>query len=62
MGRGRHAIGEAHWYSKLTVEKVRSIRARVAAGEAQNAIAAELGLSTGCISGVIHRRTWRHVA
>lgn len=62
IGRGRHAVGEAHWYSKLTAEKVREIRSRVAAGEAQNAIAAELGLSTGCISGVVHRRTWRHVA
>lgn len=53
--------GEAHNSAKLTEDKVRSIRARYAAGERQVDLAREFGLSTPNVWYVISRKTWKHV-
>jgi len=56
---GRTARGSRVASAKLTEEKVAEIRLRVARGELQKHIAAELGLSKGAISHVVTRRNWR---
>jgi hypothetical protein len=47
--------------SKLNADKVRLIRARVAAGERQASLAAEHGVTVQAINLAANRRTWRHV-
>ena len=59
--RDRFQQGERHYKAKLTEELVISVRRRVAQGEKQNAIAAELGLSKNTISKAVSGKTWRHV-
>lgn len=53
--------GEAHSGAKLTVEKVREIRRRFAAGVAARALAREFGLGRSTIQHVIHRESWKSV-
>lgn len=48
--------------AKLTEAGVREIRERAAAGETQEAIAKIFGVTDGCISHVVTRRKWAHVA
>lgn len=47
---------------KVTESDVLVIRARVAAGESQTAVAAEYGLHKTNVSLMVRRRIWRHVA
>jgi hypothetical protein len=47
---------------RLTVDDVRMVRARHAAGESVTAIAQGMGVSRATLFSVVHRRTWRHVA
>lgn len=54
--------GESHAFAKLTEDDVRQIRARVAAGESQNALAREFKVARSAIYQVISGRSWRHVA
>lgn len=60
--RGRIAIGERHGSVRLTEGAVVEIRARVAAGAQQRAVAPEYGVSEGTINDLVARRTWAHVA
>lgn len=53
--------GEQHPRHKLTDDIVRSIRLRAAAGESQNALAREFGVSQVCICLIATRKTWKHV-
>lgn len=47
--------------SNLTDEKVLEIRRRVAAGEKQNKICSEYGLTKGGINHIVMRDTWKHI-
>lgn len=55
-------VGETHTQAKRTEAEVRTIRARVAAGESQAAVARSLGTSSGYVNQVVQRKLWRHVA
>jgi len=54
--------GESHQNSKLTDERVREIRRRVAAGENGRIIAADYGISRCTVSEVANRKKWAHVS
>jgi HNH endonuclease len=45
----------------LSLEQARAIRARVAAGEVQRAIARELGLHFTTVNRIVKGRTWKEV-
>ena len=49
------------YHTKLIERDIRYIRARYAAGETQQALAAAFNVSQGCILKVVNRLTWRHV-
>lgn len=53
--------GERNPASKLTAQKVISIRKRFSTGETARAIAAEFGLSHDYIYTIINRKAWKHV-
>jgi hypothetical protein len=59
---GTYQAGEQHTQAKLTEDAVRAIRARHAAGGVlQRELAEEHGVNVPTISGIVNRRTWRHV-
>jgi len=60
--KGKPADGEGHHSAKLTAEKVIRIREQRAAGLSERAIAESMQVSRTCISHIVHRRTWDHVA
>lgn len=60
-GRARWVRGERHYQAKLTVEQVREVRRRIAAGETHRAVAAAFGMSAPAISAIASRRSWRHL-
>ena len=47
--------------SKLTPDKVRSIRAKLANGAKRDELAKEYQVSADTIKAIVDRRTWRHV-
>jgi hypothetical protein len=51
--------GQGHYAAKLTWEKVRHIRSRHGSGEAVKALAAEFGVSKGCIQQIVTWTRWR---
>lgn len=51
-----------HGNTKLTVDNVREIRRRYAAGESQAAVAADYGVKPITVQAVVKRRNWKHVA
>ena len=53
--------GESAWNAVLTVALVREIRACVAAGEAQRAVARRLGIARDTLRHVVRGDTWTHV-
>lgn len=54
--------GEKSRAAKLTDEKVRTIKRRLAAGERHGPIAADFGVSPSTIGWIAKGRTWAHVA
>lgn len=55
-------LGESHPHARLTVEQVREIRLRYAAGgTSQQSLGDEYGVSQAVISAIVRRKTWRHV-
>jgi hypothetical protein len=59
-GRRNHVHGERHPLSKLTVAKVKEIRAlRLAGKHSLNALAARFGVDKKAIQLVVQNRTWR---
>ena len=54
-------IGERHGNSKLTVSKVKEIRARSARGESSYALGAEFGVDHTAIQDAVNKVTWKHV-
>lgn len=53
--------GEEHHAAKLTEHTVREIRRRASDGEYQTDLAEEFSVSTGHLSLIVSRQTWRHV-
>jgi hypothetical protein len=53
--------GERNTSARLTVAGVQDIRARIARGECQRAIAASYGVTAAAITDIKKGRTWRHV-
>lgn len=57
-GRLKDQAGEANPAARLTVDAVRSIRARWQAGETQLSIALDVGMSPQQINRIVHRKSW----
>ncbi len=57
----RMAHGERHYRTKLQIADVINIRERFSLGEQIKKIALSFNLRASTISGIVHRRTWRHV-
>lgn len=55
-------IGESHPRATITEDDVRRIRAMHADGWNQREIAAAMSLQPNCVSKIVLRKTWRHVA
>lgn len=58
-GRGNVPFGDNHPLAKLTCEDVRRIRSIT--GISQREIAEQYGVHQVLISGILSRKTWRHV-
>jgi hypothetical protein len=52
---------DGHWFSKLTEDKVRQMRALSAAGWRHRCVASLFGISVDTVRGALVGRTWRHV-
>lgn len=61
IARGRNAKGEMMPQAKLTDDKVREIRRRLALGEKQKTLAEEFNISTSTICRVAKMKRWTHV-
>lgn len=59
--RGRAKRGSARSHSRLTEATVLEIRRRFAAGETGPSLAAEFGVTDGCITDAVNGRSWKHV-
>jgi hypothetical protein len=57
MARGERVCG-----SKLTADKVTTIRLRYANNEKLSALASEFGISVTAAYNVVKRKVWKHVA
>lgn len=53
--------GEKHYKTRLTVEQVREIKRRHAAGELQYRLAEEFGISAPSVSTICRGKTWKHI-
>jgi len=59
--KGRHSHGEEH-SGVLTDAKVKDIRARYEPRKVSfRALAAEFGVATSTIQGIIEGKTWKHL-
>ncbi len=61
FAKGRMPLGSEHHSAKLDPEKVRAIRARIAAGEALAAIARDFGVSDQALFKLRDGKTWKHI-
>lgn len=61
LRNGRMLIGEKNGQSILTESDVREIRSRPRKWGYQTRMAAEFGVTVGCINGILKRRLWKHV-
>jgi hypothetical protein len=57
----RSSPGEKNGFAKLTNDQVLEIRRRTANGETGTTLARELGVSNSAISGIVLRKSWRHI-
>lgn len=57
----RFSIGERNPNNKLSPDDVRTIRARVAAGEMHSVVAKDYGVKTCTVSSIVYRRSWKHL-
>jgi hypothetical protein len=58
---GTKVVGERHHRARLTDHKVRELRARYAAGESAQSMAAEFGVSRHSAWKASTGRAWQHV-
>jgi hypothetical protein len=65
-GKGRRVVapqlGSRHGCARLNEQQVAQIKARIAAGEFQNRLAIEFGVTPGAINHIAKARQWKHVA
>lgn len=61
FGHRGHARGERQHSAKLTADKVREIRRRIAAGEIQRQVAREYGIAATGVNAIVKGHTWKHV-
>ena len=61
VAKGRTPAGERNANANLTERDVLAIRARVASGELQRAVAREYGLAQGRISEIVNYKSWRNI-
>lgn len=61
LERRRQPRGEQHASAKLTIDKVRVIKRRLAEGQSMNKLAHEFGISQTTISNIKHGRYWAFV-
>lgn len=61
VDRGRHPVGEASNFAKLTAAAVLDIRQRVSRGEARRDLAARYSVSTATIGDIATRKSWAHL-
>jgi uncharacterized protein YeaC (DUF1315 family) len=59
--RNKAPIGECNGHAKLTVKKVRRIRAKFAEGEPYVSLAKVYKVTCGHISAIVRRLKWKHV-
>jgi hypothetical protein len=60
--KNRHAAGERHGRTKLSVAAVKSILRSHAAGVGSWRLAREFGVSRTAVKNILRRKTWRHVS
>lgn len=58
---GTSSEGEKHYHCRLTEAQVREIREARAMGQSLAGLSRKYKVSYGCISGVVHVRTWKHL-
>jgi len=58
VAKGRQAMGEQHWRTRLTAAQVNEIRRRCSGGESHTAIGRELDLDNSTISDIARGRSW----
>lgn len=61
LAKGRGVIGSKCYNAKLTEDQVLAIRARIAAGDTQLALAKCYWVHRGTILAIVHRRSWKHL-
>lgn len=60
--KGRHAHGETHGHSKITIKQVREIREKYSPRVvSQRMLAKEYGVSQCTIFSILDKKTWAHV-
>lgn len=59
---GLRAIGDKHCNAKLTVEKVRQLRALRSAGATYKVLAKQFGVTFNAVWSAANGKTWRHAA
>lgn len=62
LADGTRRWGETHHRAKVTLEQVRSIRARFAAGETRQAITDSVEISRKSVNAILGNRSWRRAA
>lgn len=60
--KARQIKGEHHWAAALTEPIVRTIREKHAMGSTIMELARQYSRSHGCISHIVHGRSWKHVS
>lgn len=60
--KNRQAKGEHHGKSRMTVDKVRSLRKRRSEGASYDVLAAEFGIERTTVAQIVKRKTWTHVS
>lgn len=61
VAKQRQARGEQTGHAKLNAEKVRAIRARLAAGVPRKVVADEFGIAQSGVAKIASGESWRHV-
>lgn len=61
LEKNRMLKGEKNGQHKLTAAQVLAIRARSAAGETRESLAAEFDVWSACICKIVKRQRWKHI-
>lgn len=58
---GTKIEGSKHYATKLTEDTVKEILNEYKNGEKIYLVAKKFSISSGCVSGIVHRKSWKHV-